>query len=184
MPTVGGATRDTCRRPIGVTKRGSCNREPAYRDWLQHPLVLREVLARLENRASQTRECCDAEADRHDRGSSGNTWTALSSGGGQRIGLRQCQVALDPRTEQLVLGDVRVQTKRVMENIKAVLRAAGSSFEKITKTTVFLRDLHDFGAMNESYYPYFQEDPPARSIVQVSRLPRGAAVQIDVIALA
>lgn len=94
------------------------------------------------------------------------------------------QIALDPRTEQLILGDVRAQTTRVMNNIKAILEAAGSSIDRVTKTTVFLRDLNDFYAMNESYYPYFQEDPPARSVVQVSRLPRGAGVQIEVVALA
>lgn len=94
------------------------------------------------------------------------------------------QVALDPKTGQLVPGDVRVQTKRVMENLKAILEAAGSSMEKVVKTTVFLRDLNDFGAMNEIYGQYFQENPPARSTVQVARLPREAAVEIEVVALA
>jgi 2-iminobutanoate/2-iminopropanoate deaminase len=94
------------------------------------------------------------------------------------------QVALDPRTGQLVPGDVRIQTKRVMENLKAVLGAAGSSMDRVVKTTVFLRDLNDFGAMNEIYGEYFQENPPARSTVQVAKLPRDAAVEIDVIALA
>jgi 2-iminobutanoate/2-iminopropanoate deaminase len=93
------------------------------------------------------------------------------------------QVAIDPRTEQLVLGDTRVQTKRVMENIRAVLEAAGSSLDKIVKTTVFLRDLNDFGAMNEVYWQYFQENPPACSMVQVGRLRHGAAVEIEVVAL-
>ncbi len=94
------------------------------------------------------------------------------------------QVALDPRTGQLVTGDVRVQTKRVMENLKAVLGAAGSSMDRVVKTTVFLRDLNDFGAMNEIYGEYFQENPPARSTVQVAKLPRDAAVEIEAIALA
>lgn len=93
------------------------------------------------------------------------------------------QVALDPRTGQLVLGDVRIQTKRVMENIKAVLAAAGSSMDKVVKTTVFLRDLNDFGPMNEIYGEYFQENPPARSTVQVAKLPRDAVVEIEVVAL-
>jgi 2-iminobutanoate/2-iminopropanoate deaminase len=94
------------------------------------------------------------------------------------------QVPLDPNTGQLVLGDIRVQTKRVMENLKAVLAASGSSFDKVVKTTVFLRDLNDFGTMNEIYGEYFQESPPARSTVQVAKLPREAAVEIEVVALA
>jgi len=94
------------------------------------------------------------------------------------------QIPLDPRTAQPVPGDVRVQTKRVLENLKAVLEAAGSSMDKIVKTTVFLRDLNDFGAMNEIYGEYFQENPPARSTVQVVRLPRDAAVEIEAVALA
>jgi 2-iminobutanoate/2-iminopropanoate deaminase len=94
------------------------------------------------------------------------------------------QIPLDPRTGQLVPGDVRIQTKRVMENLKAVLAEAGSAMEKVVKTTVFLRDLTDFGAMNEIYGEYFQETPPARSTVQVAKLPRDAAVEIDIIALA
>ena len=93
------------------------------------------------------------------------------------------QVAIDPRTEQLVLGDTRVQTKQVMENIRAVLEAAGSSMDKIVKATVFLRDLNHFGAMNEVYWQYFQENPPARSMMQVGRLRCGAAVEIEVVAL-
>jgi len=94
------------------------------------------------------------------------------------------QVPLDPKTGQIVPGDIRAQTKRVMENLKAVLAAAGSSFDKVVKTTVFLRDLNDFGTMNEIYGEYFQENPPARSTVQVTRLPREAAVEIEVVALA
>jgi len=94
------------------------------------------------------------------------------------------QVPLDPKTGQIVPGDIRAQTKRVMENLKAVLGAAGSSMDKVVKTTVFLRDLNDFGTMNEIYGEYFRESPPARSTVQVAKLPREAAVEIDVIALA
>lgn len=94
------------------------------------------------------------------------------------------QVPLDPRTGQIVPGDIRLQTRRVMENLKAVLEAAGSSMDKVVKTTVFLRDLNDFGIMNEIYGQYFQENPPARSTVQVARLPREAAVEIEVVALA
>jgi 2-iminobutanoate/2-iminopropanoate deaminase len=94
------------------------------------------------------------------------------------------QIPLDPRTGQLVPGDIRIQTKRVMENIRAVLDAAGSSMDKVVKTTVFLRDLNDFGIMNEIYGEYFKENPPARSTVQVGKLPREAAVEIEVVALA
>ncbi len=94
------------------------------------------------------------------------------------------QLALDPGTGQLVPGDVRLQTKRVMENIKAILESAGSSLARVVKTTVFLRDLNDFGAMNEIYGSYFQEDPPARSTVQVAKLPRDGVVEIEVVALA
>lgn len=93
------------------------------------------------------------------------------------------QLALDPRTGQLVPGDVRIQTKRVMENIKAILEGAGSSLDRVVKTTVFLRDLNDFGAMNEIYGSYFQEDPPARSTFQVAKLPRDGAVEIEAVAL-
>jgi len=94
------------------------------------------------------------------------------------------QVPLDPNPGQIVSGDIRAQTKRVMENLKAVLAASGSSFDKVVKTTVFLRDLNDFGTMNEIYGEYFQENPPARSTVQVAKLPREAAVEIEVVALA
>jgi 2-iminobutanoate/2-iminopropanoate deaminase len=93
------------------------------------------------------------------------------------------QLALDPHTGQLVPGDVRIQTKRVMENIKAILASAGSSLAEVVKTTIFLRDMNDFGAMNEIYGSYFQEDPPARSTVQVAKLPRDGAVEIEVVAL-
>ncbi len=94
------------------------------------------------------------------------------------------QVALDPASGKLVAVDTRTQTERVMENLRAVLEAAGSSMEKVVKTTVYLADLHDFTAMNEVYGRYFPKDPPARSTVQAARLPRDAKVEIDVIALA
>ncbi len=94
------------------------------------------------------------------------------------------QVALDPASGKLVAVDTRSQTERVMENLRAVLEAAGSTMDKVVKTTVFLADLHDFTAMNEVYGRYFPTDPPARSTVQAARLPRDAKVEIDVIALA
>jgi 2-iminobutanoate/2-iminopropanoate deaminase len=94
------------------------------------------------------------------------------------------QVALDPRTGQLVGEDVKAQTRRVLENIKAILEASGSSLDKVVKATVYLKDLNHFNQMNEIYGEYFKENPPARATVQVSRLPRDAAVEIEVIALA
>ena len=93
------------------------------------------------------------------------------------------QLALDPKTGQLVPGDVRIQTKRVMENIKAILESAGTTLANVVKTTVFLRDMNDFGAMNEIYGSYFQENPPVRSTFQVAKLPRDGAVEIEVVAL-
>lgn len=93
------------------------------------------------------------------------------------------QVALDPATMQIVEGGIREQTERVMNNLKAVLEAAGSSFEQVVKTTVFLADMNDFAQMNEVYGKFFAEAPPARSTVQVSRLPKDVSVEIDVIAL-
>ena len=94
------------------------------------------------------------------------------------------QIALDPRSEQLVGGDIKQQTRRGLENVKALLQAAGSSLNRVVKCTVFLADMNDFGAMNEEYGSFFQEEPPARTTVAASRLPRGALVEIDVIALA
>jgi len=93
------------------------------------------------------------------------------------------QLPLDPATNQIVEGDVVVQTERVFENLGAVLEACGSSLEKVVKTTVFLRDMADFARMNEVYARYFAANAPARSTVQVARLPRDVSVEIDVIAL-
>jgi 2-iminobutanoate/2-iminopropanoate deaminase len=94
------------------------------------------------------------------------------------------QIPLDPSTMQVVEGGVSEQTERVMNNLKAVLEAAGASLDSVVKTTVYLADLNDFTEMNETYGRFFGETPPARSTVQVSRLPRDARVAIDVIALA
>ncbi len=93
------------------------------------------------------------------------------------------QIALDPRTQQLVEGDVAMETERVLENLKAVVEAAGSSLQRVVKTTVFLADMNDFAKMNEVYARYFATPLPARSTVQVARLPRDARVEVDLIAL-
>jgi 2-iminobutanoate/2-iminopropanoate deaminase len=93
------------------------------------------------------------------------------------------QIALDPTTGEMVgAGDVRVQTERVLENLGAVLAAAGASFATVVKTTIFLADLQDFGNVNEVYARYFPSQPPARATVQAAGLPRGALVEIDAIA--
>jgi 2-iminobutanoate/2-iminopropanoate deaminase len=94
------------------------------------------------------------------------------------------QIPLDPSTMQIVEGGIREQTERVMKNLKAVLEAADTSLDRVVKTTVFLADLNDFTEMNETYDHFFGETPPARSTVQVSRLPRDVRIEIDVIALA
>jgi 2-iminobutanoate/2-iminopropanoate deaminase len=93
------------------------------------------------------------------------------------------QIPLDPKTQQIVEGDVAVQTERVMENLKGVLEAAGSSLHHVVKTTVFLADMNDFAAMNEVYARYFTANAPARSTVEVARLPKNVRVEIDLIAL-
>jgi 2-iminobutanoate/2-iminopropanoate deaminase len=93
------------------------------------------------------------------------------------------QIPLDPKTQQVVEGDVAVQTERVLENLKGVVEAAGSSLQHVVKTTVFLADMNDFAAMNEVYARYFVHHPPARSTVEVSRLPKNVRVEIDLIAL-
>lgn len=92
------------------------------------------------------------------------------------------QIPLDPATGQIVAGDIAVQTERVLENLKAVLEATGSSLEMVLRTTVFLADIADFPTMNEVYARYFGETPPARSTIQAAKLPRGARVEIDCIA--
>lgn len=94
------------------------------------------------------------------------------------------QIAFDPATAQLVEGDVAKQTVRVLDNLKAIVEAAGSSLNRVVKTTVYLKDMNDFAAMNEVYTRYFPENPPARSTVEAARLPRDVRVEIDLIALA
>jgi 2-iminobutanoate/2-iminopropanoate deaminase len=94
------------------------------------------------------------------------------------------QVAIDPATQQMVSGDVAAQTDRVMKNLSGILKAAGSRLENVVRSTVFLKNMGDFAAMNEVYARYFTVAPPARSTVEVARLPKDALVEIDVIALA
>ena len=94
------------------------------------------------------------------------------------------QVAIDPATQQVVSGDVAVQTERAMKNLSGILKAAGSGLEKVVRATVFLKNIGDFAAMNEVYARYFTSAPPARSTVEVARLPKDLLVEIDVIALA
>jgi 2-iminobutanoate/2-iminopropanoate deaminase len=92
------------------------------------------------------------------------------------------QVALDPKTNEMLTGDIRQQTERALENIKGILEAAGSNLHHVVKTTVFLKDMNEFPQMNEVYGRYFTTAPPARSTVQVARLPKDALVEIEVIA--
>ncbi|MGE5568079.1 MAG: RidA family protein [Rhodospirillales bacterium] len=94
------------------------------------------------------------------------------------------QIPLDPATNQIVDGDIAVQTERVLENLKAVLAACGSSLDRTLKTTVYLKDMSEFARMNEVYARYFTENPPARSTVEAARLPRDVRVEIDAIAIA
>ncbi len=93
------------------------------------------------------------------------------------------QIAIDPKTGQMVAGDIAAQTQRVLQNVGEVLKAAGSSFEQVVRTTVYLADLAEFPAMNEAYAEFFRPPAPARSTMQAARLPRDAKVEIDVIAM-
>jgi 2-iminobutanoate/2-iminopropanoate deaminase len=92
------------------------------------------------------------------------------------------QIPLDPKSGQIVTGDIAAQTRRVLDNIAAVLRAEGLTFDNVVKTTVFLTDLSDFQTVNEIYGACFKNHPPARSTVQISALPKGAKVEIEVVA--
>jgi 2-iminobutanoate/2-iminopropanoate deaminase len=94
------------------------------------------------------------------------------------------QIALDPATGQLIAGDIAAQTERVLQNIGGILLRSGTSFDHVVKTTVFLKNMADFAAMNEVYARHFDQNPPARSTVEVARLPKDVLVEIDVIALA
>ena len=93
------------------------------------------------------------------------------------------QVALDSKTNEFVGGDIRQQTERVLENVKGIVEAAGSKMSHVVKTTVFLKSMNDFTAMNEVYARYFPSAPPARSTVEVARLPKDALLEIEAIAV-
>ncbi len=94
------------------------------------------------------------------------------------------QIGIDPATQQVVAGDVAVQTDRVLRNLSEILEAAGSGLGKVVRSTVFLKSMNDFAAMNQVYGQYFSSDAPARSTLEVARLPKDVLVEIDVIALA
>ena len=94
------------------------------------------------------------------------------------------QIPLDPKSGQIVAGGIDVQTRRVMDNVTAILKAEGLTCDNVVKTTIFLADLGDFQTVNEIYGSYFKQAPPARSTVQVAALPKGARVEIEVIAVA
>lgn len=92
------------------------------------------------------------------------------------------QIPLLPATGEIVQGDIKVQTRQVLENIKHLLEAAGSSLDKVVKTTIFMKDLNDYTAMNDVYKEFFSHKPPARAAVQAARLPRDVGLEIEAIA--
>jgi 2-iminobutanoate/2-iminopropanoate deaminase len=94
------------------------------------------------------------------------------------------QIPIDPATGQVISGNIAAQTERVLKNLEAVLSAAGSSLQKVVKTTVFLKNMSEFAQMNEVYGRFFASEPPARSTVEVARLPKDVLVEIEVVALA
>jgi 2-iminobutanoate/2-iminopropanoate deaminase len=106
----------------------------------------------------------------------------MSRPGSRQLVFLSGQIPLDPSSGQVVQGDIAAQTERVLQNIKAVLEAAGASFDSVLKTTVYLKDMDDFSKMNEVYGRYFKENPPARTTIQAAKLPRDVMVEIDAIA--
>ncbi len=94
------------------------------------------------------------------------------------------QIPLDPATQELIHGDVAAQTERVLQNLSGILKAAGSSMQQVVRCGVFLKSMSDFAEMNEVYSRHFTQNPPARSTVEVARLPKDVLVEIDVIAVA
>lgn len=93
------------------------------------------------------------------------------------------QIPIDPKTGELIEGNIKEQTKRVLENLKGIMESLGGSLENIIKTTVFLKNIEDFHDMNEIYAEYFKENPPARSTIEVSRLPRNVSIEIEAIGI-
>ena len=93
------------------------------------------------------------------------------------------QIPIDPETGNLEPNDIKIQTKRVIENLRAVLQASGSDLSEVVKTTVFLKDMNDFALMNEVYAQYFSDNSPARSAVEVARLPKDVLVEMECIAI-
>jgi len=117
---------------------------------------------------------------------SAGDWTLLAGDKSAGLLFASGQIALDPKTGSIVAGGIVEQTEQVLKNISAVLSAAGTSSEKVVKTTVFLKDMNDFAKMNETYARFFSGNskiPPARSTVEVARLPKDSLVEIEVIAL-
>lgn len=92
------------------------------------------------------------------------------------------QIPSDPKTGELVSGEIGEKTQRVLENLKAILEEAGSGLDKVVKTTVFLKNMDDFPEMNQAYQKYFESDPPARSTIEVKRLPKDVDIEIEAIA--
>ncbi len=108
----------------------------------------------------------------------------IAVAGGGKLVFCSGQISLDPQTGEMTgAGDVTKQTRRVMQNLQAVLTAAGASFDAVVKTTIFLADLQDFAAVNQVYAGFFSAAPPARTTVQAAGLPKGALVEIDAIAV-
>jgi 2-iminobutanoate/2-iminopropanoate deaminase len=93
------------------------------------------------------------------------------------------QIPIDPATNQVVQGDIKEQTRRVLENLRAILESVGATFDDVVKVTIYMKDLNEFSAMNEVYSEYFKNSPPARTTVEVSRLPRDVKIEIDLIAI-
>jgi 2-iminobutanoate/2-iminopropanoate deaminase len=93
------------------------------------------------------------------------------------------QIPIDPATNQVVQGDIKEQTRRVLENLRAILESVGATFDDVVKVTIYMKDLNEFSAMNEVYSEYFKNSPPARTTVEVSRLPRDVRIEIDLIAI-
>jgi 2-iminobutanoate/2-iminopropanoate deaminase len=93
------------------------------------------------------------------------------------------QIGFDPASGEIVAGGIEAQTRQVLENLKAILGAAGTDLNHVVKTTVFIKDMNEFAAMNAVYATYFAQSPPARSTVEVARLPRDARVEIEAVAL-